>query len=317
MFTEEKQQTRNAPDYRKEAYMNTAETAIATAQRAAAPHLNRRGFLRAGVVAGLAASVASITKTSGVMASNAPMTGVLPSGNERQVAMATSMNVVLVHGFWADGSSWSKVIPLLQGAGYHTIAVPLDLNSLADDVAKVRVVLDAQSGPTVLVGHSYGGAVISGAGNAPNVKSLVFAAAFAPDEGETLGDLVGRYPALPSTQHYRPDATGHVYIDQDAFPQDFAQDLSPGEAKMLAAVQRPAKASILGEKSGAVAWRRLPTWYQVSAADGIISPDLERFFADRMKAQTTTLAANHASLLSYPTEIAHMIEAAAQASVPA
>lgn len=272
--------------------------------------LGRRGFLRASLAA---AGLAATTGIAHGAASTNQVTGAVTSDTRQEVTMAASMNVVLVHGFWADGSSWSKVIPLLQGAGYHTIAVPLDLNSLADDVAKVRVVLDAQSVPTVLVGHSYGGAVISGAGTAPNVKSLVYVAGFAPDEGETLGDLVGRYPALPSTQHYRPDATGHVYIDPDAFPQDFAQDLSPGEAKMLAAVQRPGSASIFGEKVGTAAWRTVPTWYQVSAADRMISPDLERFFADRMKARTTTLAANHASLLSYPTEIAHMIVAAAQA----
>jgi pimeloyl-ACP methyl ester carboxylesterase len=232
---------------------------------------------------------------------------------EREAIMASSVNIVLVHGWWADGSSWSKVIALLQGAGYRTTAVPLAMNSLVDDIATVRRVVDAQGGPTVLVGHSYGGAVISGAGDAPNVKSLVFVAAFAPDEGESIGDLIGRYPPMPSGQHFRPDAAGYLYIDPDAFPQDFAQDLSPEEGRVLAAVQRPAKVSILEEKADTAAWRKLPTWFQVSTEDGIIPADLERFFADRMKAQTTMLATNHASLLSYPTEIAHMIAAAAQA----
>ena len=162
----------------------------------------------------------------------------------------------LVHGAWADGSSWSKVIPLLQEEGYNVTAVQIPLTSLADDVAVTRRVLAMQNGPTILVGHSYGGVVITEAGaNASNVVGLVYISAFAPDDGEVLGELNARMPAASGQANIRPDAYGFLWIDPQAFPESFAQDVDPVQARIMAAVQKPLSASIFGEKVTQAAWK--------------------------------------------------------------
>jgi len=210
--------------------------------------MSRRGFLRSSAATGLAAAAAYTVSLTGVAAG--PRGNVTANINERNNAMTSTNNVVLVHGAWADASSWSRVIPLLQQAGYHVSAVQLSLASLADDVAVTRRAIDAIPGPVTLVGHSYGGAVISGAGNAPNVTSLVYVAAFAPDEDETLGEVLMRFPPLASGQDLRPDAAGYVSVDPTAFPQDFAADVDPVQAGVMAVVQRPISGAIFGEKAG-------------------------------------------------------------------
>jgi pimeloyl-ACP methyl ester carboxylesterase len=278
--------------------------------------VSRRGLLRAGAATGLGVALACALGRAASTGA-APITTAGQQASEGSDTMAGPMNVVLVHGAFADASSWSRVIPLLQQAGYRVAAVQNPLTSLADDIATTRRVIDAIQGPVTLVGHSYGGAVISGAGSAPNVASLVYVAAFAPDEGETLGELGMRFPPLPSLQHYRPDAAGFLSVDPETFPQDFAADVDPEQAKMLAVVQRPIAASIFAEKAGTPAWRTRPTFYQVSENDGMISPDLERFFAERMKAKTISLASSHATMVSHPWEIAQLIADAARAPSPA
>jgi pimeloyl-ACP methyl ester carboxylesterase len=225
-------------------------------------------------------------------------------------------NVVLVHGAWADGSSWSKVIPLLQDKGYNVTAVQIPLTSLADDVAATRRILSMQTGPTILVGHSYGGVVITEAGaNASNVVGLVYISAFAPDEGEVLGQLNERMPAVPGQANIRPDAYGFLWIDPKAFPESFAQDVDPVQARVMAAVQEPIAASIFGEKVTQAAWKSKPSWYLVSENDKMINPDLERFMAKRMGAkEVVSIPSGHASLVSHPSEVAKLIMDAANAT---
>jgi len=231
--------------------------------------------------------------------------------------MPAKPNVVLVHGAFADGSSWSKVIQLLQATGHPVIAVQLELASLAEDIAVTRTVLAAQGGPTVLAGHSYGGAVISGAGvGAPHVISLVYVAAFAPDEGETLPETGAGFPAAPGNAHIIPDyRPGFLRVDPAAYPHVFMQDVNPVEARALAVTQRPLAAAAFGVKAGTPAWRALPSWYLVSEDDRMINPDGERAMATRMGATTIALrGASHASLVSHPGEVANTIEAAARAA---
>lgn len=234
----------------------------------------------------------------------------------RGIEMPPEVNVVLVHGAWADGSSWSNVIPLLQEKGYNVTAVQIPLTSLADDAAVTRRVLAMQNGSTILVGHSYGGAVITEAGtNASNVVGLVYISAFAPDEGEVLGELNGRMPAAPGQANLRPDAYGFLWIDPKAFPESFAQDVDPVQARVMAAVQKPLSASIFGEKATQAAWKSKPSWYLVSENDRIINPDLERFMAERIGArEVVSIPSDHASLVSHPDEVAQLIMDAANAT---
>jgi pimeloyl-ACP methyl ester carboxylesterase len=218
--------------------------------------------------------ISSFTLTSySVFASseNNNNTLIEPEATQQSMAAtnATTTNIVLVHGAWADGSSWSKVIPILQNAGHRVIAVQLAEHSLADDVATVKRAIELVGGPTILVGHSYGGFVITNAGyNNQNVTGLVYIAAFAPDEGESLLTFID--PATLPPGFLVVDSGGFAYINPDMFPQAFAQDVNSTEAGIMAAVQTPTNQSILGEKSGPPAWKQLPTWYQVSEDDRII-----------------------------------------------
>jgi pimeloyl-ACP methyl ester carboxylesterase len=227
-------------------------------------------------------------------------------------------NIVLVHGAWADGSSWGRVIRLLLDEGYPCFAVPLPLASLAGDVAITRAFFASQAiaGPTVLVAHSYGGAVISGAATAlPQVKALVYAAAFALDANETGLDIFGRFPPPPpALAQLHVDAAGFTYIDRANFPAVFCQDVGPTEGRLLAAVQRPIAFSIFGEPAGPPAWKLLPSWYQVSTEDRVIPPDAERFMARRMGATTLELRTGHASPVSRPLVLATLIKQAARAA---
>lgn len=224
-------------------------------------------------------------------------------------------SIVLVHGAFADGSSWNKVIPLLEAEGFTVTAVQNPLKSLSEDVATTKRVLDAQKGDVVLVGHSYGGAVITeaAAGNS-KVKALVYVAAFAPDAGETLAALGERFPAPPLGTAVVPDSAGFLYIDRAKVADVFANDLPKEEAALLAATQKPLAAAIFGEPLKAAAWKSIPSWYVVSTQDKAINPDLERFMAKRMNAKTKELKASHVSFISNPTEIAKVIEAAASAT---
>jgi pimeloyl-ACP methyl ester carboxylesterase len=227
-----------------------------------------------------------------------------PTGIKGVAANAT--NIVLVHGLWADGSSWSKVIPILENAGHKVIAVQLPLHSLPDDVATTKRAIDLIGGPVILVGHSYGGAVITNAAyNNPNVKGLVYVAAFAPQEGQSLGNFVD--PAKLPKGFLIIDNGGDAYLNPKLFTQSFAQDVDPTQANVMAATQKPFSQSILTEKSGPPAWKQLPTWYQVSENDRMIPPAVEHMFAKQMNATTISLPSSHASLVSHSNEIAQLI----------
>ena len=227
-------------------------------------------------------------------------------GEQRMTTNANNMNIILVHGLWVDGSSWSKVIPILQNAGHKVIAVQLPLHSLADDIATVKRAIDFVGGPVILVAHSYGGYVITNAGyNNPNVKGLVYVAAHAPREGQQHGPFPKEFEGKPLLIF---DKGGFAYINPAIFHDFFVQDVDQAQAKVLAAVQKPANISgIANVKSGPPAWKQLPTWYQISENDHVISPAVERMFAKQMNATTISLPSSHASPVSHPDEIAQLI----------
>jgi pimeloyl-ACP methyl ester carboxylesterase len=227
-------------------------------------------------------------------------------GGQPMTMNANNMNIILVHGLWVDGSSWSKVIPILQNAGHKVIAVQLPLHSLADDIATVKRAIDFVGGPVILVAHSYGGYVITNAGyNNPNVKGLVYVAAHAPREGQQHGPFPKEFEGKPLLIF---DKGGFAYINPTLFHDFFVQDVDEAQAKVLAAVQKPANISgIANEKSGPPAWKQLPTWYQVSENDHVIPPAVERMFAKQMNATTISLPSSHASPVSHPDEIAQLI----------
>ena len=218
-------------------------------------------------------------------------------------------NVVLVHGAFADGSGWRDVADILGKDGYTVSVVQEPLTSLADDVAATKRVLDLQQGPTLLVGHSYGGVVITEAGNAPNVVGLVYIAAFAPDEGEKLGPLLSSIaPAANSTA---PTADGYLMVDQAKFPMDFAADLPAAEAQFMAISQVPLNVSVLGTPITAPAWKTKPSYGVVATQDRMINPDLERSMYKRAGAKVTEIKGSHAIFFSQPRAVANVIEQAA------
>jgi pimeloyl-ACP methyl ester carboxylesterase len=219
-------------------------------------------------------------------------------------------NVVLVHGAWADGSSWAEVISRLQAAGLHVTAVQNPLTSLADSVAATRRALALQDGPTVLVAHSWGGTVISEVGIDPKVTALVYVAARAPDAGEDFVALSAKFPTMPVRAGVQ-ERDGFTSLSEEAFLKYFANGVAHDKAEVLYAVQEPTAASLFGGRTTVSAWRSKPSWYAVSKLDQTISPDLERFLAARMKATTVELDAGHLSLVSHPQEIADLILAAA------
>ncbi|HEY7639514.1 MAG TPA: alpha/beta hydrolase [Steroidobacteraceae bacterium] len=225
----------------------------------------------------------------------------------------SKLNIVLVHGAWGDGSHWRHVIPSLHAKGYRVRAVQNPLTSLADDIDRTSKLAASLDGPTLLVGHSYGGCVITGAGRLPNVVGLVFVAPWAPDEGENLGGLLAHGAPPPGAEIIRPDQSGFLWLDQDKFHANFCQDLDETEALVMALSQKPIAARCFEEKSGTPAWRTKPSWFQISANDRMIPPDTQRFFVERMKPKKAiTLQSSHASLASQGKEIVALIELAAE-----
>jgi pimeloyl-ACP methyl ester carboxylesterase len=226
--------------------------------------------------------------------------------------MAKKPSIVLVHGAWGDGSHWSKVIPSLNAKGYHVAAVQNPLTSLAADIERTRRLVMAQDGPVILVGHSYGGAVISGAGHAPNVVGLVFVAAFAPDEGDNLVSLFGRTDPPAGADSIRPDQDGFLWIARERFKESFCQDLGDDAALIMAVVQKPIAARCFEDRAGKPAWKDKPSWYQVSQEDRMIPPETQQWMAERIKARKIlSLSSSHASLAAYPHEIVALIDTAA------
>ena len=223
-------------------------------------------------------------------------------------------NIVLVHGAWADGSCWSSVIERLQADGFEVRAPQFPMNSLADDVARLRQVLAFQDGPTIVVGHSYGGQIMTALGaDAPNVVGLVYIAAFGLDEGESLGALLSEGPATPALAHLFTDARGFGWLSEDDFVNHFAADVDRIQARVLYAVQQPLATSAFAEVMGSPAWRSLPSWYLVAQNDEALAPDAERQFAARMGATTVEIPSSHVPMISHPNKVADLIEKAASA----
>jgi pimeloyl-ACP methyl ester carboxylesterase len=231
--------------------------------------------------------------------------------------MSALPNIVLVHGAWADGSSWSAVIQRLQADGYLLTAPQFPLTRLADDVARLRRVLTRQHGPTLLVGHSYGGQIITSLGaDAPNVVGLVYIAGFGLDQGESIGGLLTQAPLGPALAHLDVDQERFAWIPEDDFVNHFAADVDPVKARVLFAVQQPLHWSALDEVMGVPAWKSLPSWFLVAEGDQVIPPDAQRQFAARMGATTVEVPTNHVAMVSRPDEVLNLISAALQA-VPA
>lgn len=231
----------------------------------------------------------------------------------KETTLSNDTNIVLVHGIWSDGSIWNKVIPILQDAGHRVIAAQLSLRSLGDDIATVKRAIEQLGKPTILVGHSYGGILITNAGyNNPNVTGLVYITALAPDEDESSIDLFEILPQPENvlqifTNNIITDSGGFSYFNPDKFGEWFAQDVHPDEANILAAVQKPTNESITTEKSGPAAWKQVPTWFQISENDLVIPPNIQRLYAERMNATTVSLNSSHMSPISQPEEIAGLI----------
>jgi pimeloyl-ACP methyl ester carboxylesterase len=232
--------------------------------------------------------------------------------------MEHRLNIVLVHGAWADGSSWGPVIERLQGEGYHVIAPQFPLTSLADDVARLRQVLEFQDGRTIVVGHSYGGQVMTALGrNAPSVVGLVYIAAFGLEQGESLGALLSQGPVTPALAHLFNDKQGFAWLSEDDFVNHFAGDVNPTSAKVMYAVQQPLAGSAFADVMGEPAWKSLPSWYLVATDDEAIPPDAERQFASRMGATTVEVPSSHVAMVSHPKEVVELIESALAACQPA
>ncbi|MBD0333415.1 MAG: alpha/beta hydrolase [Chitinophagaceae bacterium] len=221
-------------------------------------------------------------------------------------------NIVLVHGAFADGSCWSKVIPLLQEKGYNVIAVQNPLTSLANDVAAARRAIAQMDGPVLLVAHSYGGMVITEAGNDPKVAGLLYVAALVPEEGQNANDVNAMMPTTGVEKEFRLSSDGFVSLSLKAVNEHFAPDASPEERKLIYATQVPLAASAGEEKVQSPAWKTKPSWFIVAAQDKVINPDLERFKSKLIKATTIELKSSHVPMISQPNKVVAFIIEAAQ-----
>ncbi len=223
--------------------------------------------------------------------------------------------IVLVHGFWGDAAHWAGVITELNAKGYKQQAVELPLTSLADDAERTRKMVKQIKGDVLLVGHSYGGAVITEAGNLPNVKGLVYIAAFAPDVGESPGGISSQYPAVAALENrLAPDSDGYLWLNADTFHETFCQDATADQGLVMAVTQKAPLANTFGDNVTDAAWKTKPSWYQISTEDRCINPDAERFMSARLNARKVIeLNTGHASLASKPKEVAALIDEAARA----
>ena len=228
--------------------------------------------------------------------------------------MSSQLNVVLVHGAWADGSCWGAVIERLQADGFTVTAPQFPESSLAADVARLRQVLERQDGPAIVAGHSYGGQIITALGtDAPNVAGLVYIAAFGLDEGESIGGLLAQGTPTPALAHLDIDKLGFAWVPEDDFVEHFAVGVDPVRARVMHAVQQPLATSTFGDVMGVPAWKSLPCWYLVAAGDQAIPPDAERQFARRMGATTIEVPAGHLAMVSHPDDVVQLIKTAAKA----
>ena len=226
--------------------------------------------------------------------------------------MSKKANIMLVHGAWADGSCWSKVILDLQARGFNVTSAQISLLSLENDIEVTRRLLSDLPEPTVLVGHSYGGAVITGAATeTPQVKALVYITAFGLDEGESLESLASQGPQSAGSAAIEPDQHGFLWINRDKFHDSFTGGASSDEAAVMAAVQKPLSLAAFGGKEGVPAWKTLPSWYLVCTDDEMIPPPAQELMATRMKATVRSVAASHCPFVSHPEAVANIIALAA------
>lgn len=234
-----------------------------------------------------------------------------PSAEAQHSHVQETKNILLVHGSFADGSSWAKVIPALQEKGYHVVAVQIPLTSFADDVAAVNRAIALADGPVLLVGHSYGGVVITEAGNNGKVSGLVYVAAYAINAGQSLLALSKSSPASPLGSEMRPDKAGFLTVTEKGINEDFAQDLPEKERQVLAATQVPASMKTFSGTVTQAAWKTKPSWYIVASSDRAISPNAEQAMAAQIGAHTTTVDSSHVVMLSHPDVVVSTIESAA------
>ena len=234
-----------------------------------------------------------------------------PAAPKPAAGPTEKINVVFVHGAFADGSSWAKILPALEAKGYNVVAIQNPLSSLADDVAATKRVLDAATGPVVLVGHSWGGTVITQAGNHDKVKALVYVAAFAPGDGQSSVDTGKGFPSPPGITKLTPYADGFVYLPAEAVAQDFVPDAKPAEKKLIAATQGPIRAKNFEEKVTSAAWKTKPSYYIVATADRMIDPGQQRAMAKQINATTTEVKSGHVPMVSAPKAVSDVIIAAA------
>ncbi|MES2105137.1 MAG: alpha/beta hydrolase [Pseudomonadota bacterium] len=259
----------------------------------------------AGLITVLAMGRSEAQQPSSLLSAQAPTTTSAHS--------AAKTTIVLVHGAFADASGWQAVIAILQRDGYKVVAVQNPLASLEGDVETTKRLIDAQAGPVVVVGHSYGGAVISGAaaGNA-NIKALVYIAAFAPEAGEPIDKFLDKYPSDLGAA-LAPDAAGFLYVIPAKFHDVIAADISKEQAEVAAATQKPITGAVFKQSVPTAAWKQIPSWYMVAQQDHALNPDLERFYAKRINARTTEIKSSHAVFVSHPQEVAKLIVEAAVA----
>lgn len=230
--------------------------------------------------------------------------------------MNKNTNVLLVHGAWADGSCWSKVALLLREKGYKVTAAQIPLTSLADDIAVTKRLLASQKEPTILVGHSYGGAVITGAANAaPQVKALVYITAFGLDAGESLASLSQQGPPAPGAAAVEADESGYLWINREKFHSAFAADVTDDEAYLMSVVQKPLSVASFSGEEIEPAWKTIPSWYLVCTEDQMIPPPAQEFMAKRMNATVKTVASSHSPFMAKPAAVAEIIALAAEAVV--
>lgn len=273
------------------------------------PPVTRRDVLMSGAAASAALTMSAISAFGAADAS--PTSGTPDTRGTNMQSTETKPSIVFCHGVWADGSCFSKVIPTLQAEDHQVIAAQYGLDTLAGDVATVKHTLGRVTSPAVLVGHSYGGSVITAAGTDSRVAALVFIAALAPDADETTQSQLDKYPKTDVLAHVEV-ADGRVWMRPDGVAS-FAGDLPEREQRLVWATQYAPAADLFTQKVDGVAWRSKPNWYIVATKDHTVQPDLERFLAKRMRATTTEVASSHVAMLSHPRIVLEVIRAAAQA----
>jgi len=229
------------------------------------------------------------------------------TGAKAQTTVNEKPTIIFVHGIWADGSCWTNQIAALRAKGYHVASVQNPVSSLAEDVATTQRAIDLVKGKVILVGHSWGGMVITQAGNDPKVVGLVYLAAYGPDSGESVSAVSANAPQTELTKYLVPSG-GYVFISEEGVKTVFANELSPKQQALVYATQTPASHTVFDDKSGEPAWKHKPTWYVVAKNDKTIHPDLERFMAKRMNAKTIELASCHVMMISHPAEVLKLIE---------